>query len=532
MLTDTENPSHLSVIIQTGENRFCEFTDITNEEVNFIKVIPIDYYPHRYFPKIALLFINEIVLETQAPISLISGSVLAAMALAVQAKFRVKRREGLESPCSLAIVSICASGERKTTVDKITTKAFRDFESDQIEEYERKLTEHKAKKKIWTTQQQVFQRKLKKALENDENTEKIQSNLIAHEYTEPKAPRCVRLLYNDVTSAALLHGLYTNTRSAALNEDEGARFFEGRLINDAALINKGWDGSSLTIDRQKTGRISIESPRITLNLMVQPQVFSKYMERKGEDARGVGFIARWLVSRPISTQGSRQIKNSIVGKYYQHKFNCYIKELLEHQLSIGSMENDQAETVLTFSPEAEHEWVSIANMIEGEIKPGGFFWDARDYASKVAENIARIAGIFHVFKKDKGTKISLNTLRSAVEVAKWYANEFINLFSPTEPINQLYQDAEILDNWLIKIVRERNDFHIDKNEILQKGPNSLRKVDKLNNVLSYLGNLGRIHFYNRSTHKLIISLHYEYYHPVANGHQPKMGFPKIGQYNY
>ncbi|WP_461175380.1 DUF3987 domain-containing protein [Uliginosibacterium flavum] len=71
------------------------------------------------------------------------------MALAVQAQYRVRRREGLESPCSLALVSICASGERKTTVDRKTTKAFHEFQSDQLQEYKKQRTEYSAAKLIW-----------------------------------------------------------------------------------------------------------------------------------------------------------------------------------------------------------------------------------------------------------------------------------------------------------------------------------------------------------------------------------------------
>lgn len=302
-----------------------------------------------------------------------------------------------QSPCSLAVVSICASGERKTTVDKRTTKAFRDFESEQPKVYEEKHTQFRSSLSVWNAQRRVLVRQFERVVENGESLEELQLAIIKHEQIEPSAPRRARLLYSDITSAALMHGFHDNTRSAVLIEDEAARFINGSLAEDTSLINKAWDGSDLTVDRRKGGSFSVKAPRLSLNLMVQPSAFEKYMQKKGEEARGIGFIARWLVCSPQSTQGTRFIHKVTQQSIAQTTFNKRVLELLEQQTTSGSMEDHSGEITLTFSPDAEQEWILVANQIEEAIRPGGYFCEASDTPQKSPKTLPVFLGYFMHF---------------------------------------------------------------------------------------------------------------------------------------
>ena len=477
-------------------------------------------YPLGAFPPIAYAVIQEIAVETQAPVAMVGSSTLAAMALAVQSKFRVKRREGLESPCSLACVSICASGERKTTVDKKTSSGFQVFQDAGLDEYKKLAKEYSVRKMLWDSQKRVLLRQYEKAVENGDSIDEFQNKLVEHEDTKPMPPRRIRLVYQDVTPAALLYGLHENTRSAALSENEAARFFNGPVSDDASLINKGWDGSDLIVDRRSSECFTVASPRLTLNLMVQPSAFAQYMERKGEEARGVGFIARWLVCCPTTTQGTRFIDQPTAKPVAQAAFKTRILELLADQAAVGAFENSAHEIVLSFTPDAEREWIHVANQIEESIRPGGLFCEASDYASKVAENVARIAGVFHAFAGFEGTQISLDTLRDAVIVARWYAVEFIRLFAPPDPLHLVIRDAIVLESWLLKIVQTRGWFQIEKNFILQCGPNSLRNRDRLNWALSHLQHTQRLLLQQVGKRKQLVNLNINFFGQISRGLPP------------
>jgi hypothetical protein len=57
----------------------------------------------------------------------------------------------------------------------------------------------------------------------------------------------------------------------------------------------------------------------------------------------------------------------------------------------------------------------------------GTLSDFKDYASKVAENMARVASLLHYFNGNDGD-ISLSAVEDAVKITTWYVNEYIHLF--------------------------------------------------------------------------------------------------------
>ena len=141
----------------------------------------------------------------------------------------------------------------------------------------------------------------------------------------------IRLIYQDVTPAAFLAGLYKNSPSAGLCEDEAGRIFHSRLIDELPLLNKAWNGSTVSVDR-KHESFKIRSPRCTISWMVQPGVFRKFMDRKGDEARGIGFLARCLVSYPLSTQGMRRSIERPQRLEAIERFRARVTELLNEQI--------------------------------------------------------------------------------------------------------------------------------------------------------------------------------------------------------
>lgn len=182
--------------------------------------------------------------------------------------------------------------------------------------------------------------------------------------------------------------------------------------------------------------------------------------------------------------------------------------------------------ILSFSAPAQIEWERVFNNIEFSIRPGGEFCEARDYASKVAENIARLAGVFHAFEGYEGAKISVETLQSATTIVLWYSQEFIRLFSPPDPLHETIKDAYLLQDWLVKLFRSRNWQVIPKNFILQRGPNPLRSKDRLEWALNCLCAGARI---SGSTHgrKEFVHLNLAFFGPAAQG-QEVLGFSTLG----
>jgi len=146
---------------------------------------------------------------------------------------------------------------------------------------------------------------------------------------------------------------------------------------------------------------------------------------------------------------------------------------------------------LDFSTDAKVLWKDFANHIERNLNPGGMYCDVRDAASKTAENVARMAGLFHVSEGRSG-EIQADSVNQALQICEWYLGEFKRIFAPTPPVPQQELDAMSLDAWLRYAYATRGEYCIKRNVILQMGPGSIRTKARLDPALGVLAQSGRI----------------------------------------
>jgi putative DNA primase/helicase len=77
------------------------------------------------------------------------------------------------------------------------------------------------------------------------------------------------------------------------------------------------------------------------------------------------------------------------------RFGARVRELLEMPLSTHA-DGGLQPAELALSPPAHAAWVQAHDRIERALASGGELSDIRDVAAKAAENIARLAALFHV----------------------------------------------------------------------------------------------------------------------------------------
>ena len=438
-------------------------------------------FPHNILPSKIQGAISTIKDMSKAPIELVASCVLAAASLACQSKFMVKRNINLTSPCSLYFITIAESGERKTSVDNLVFRPVYDFE----EKYH--------------------------AINSD--ADDCQKSC--------EHGKRFRFIYSDTSRSAWINGMARISSSTASIEDEAGAIFTSRDKSDLALFNKIWSGSRVSYDRRGQ-QICISQPTCTVSWMIQPSLFNKHIDKKGEVARGIGFMARCLIAYPASTQGRRMISTIGFPTTGYDNFIARISELLEDQRAYfvpGISPDSPKKVELTFNREAQEYWNRTANEIEAGMNMGREFYDIRDYASKVAENIGRLSGIFHVFEGCEGSEISLNTVYSATQVVLWYMNEFLRIFRPNNDHEKLEKDVSQLYQWLLDFSNKRNSSFISKNEVLQYGPNAFRKKCVLEILLNHLCLNRKIRLFDycagfNSRGKQVIVSYIEVYSPL------------------
>ncbi|WP_028008356.1 DUF3987 domain-containing protein [Solimonas flava] len=109
----------------------------------------------------------------------------------------------------------------------------------------------------------------------DRAIERLQEELEAHLNAKPVAPSQRQMIYSDASLRALLEAAEGDGRSFALASAEGAGIFDGEVMANSAFINCAWDGDIPAFNRAHGKSASVKDARMTVALMVQPDVLGK-----------------------------------------------------------------------------------------------------------------------------------------------------------------------------------------------------------------------------------------------------------------
>ncbi|MDT3272895.1 YfjI family protein [Shewanella sp. SP2S2-4] len=442
------------------------------------KLFPISY---GYVPNLTVAPKMEKAFEEaraflQAPDGMILACQLTSMATAMQGVFNVEIPTRKIAPVSLMVMTIAQSGERKSTVDNLFMGEIKSIEKEQEAVYQKSLKDYNIQMDIHKEKKA----KLKKTitLDNAENEQTTQQ-LVALSEQEPTKPRAPRVIYEDTTSEALLDGLKNDLPNVFFGSSEGDLIFKSRVMSNSANFNPMWSGDDMTVNRKTSPSFKLNDIRLSMHIMVQPDTLQNFLNKSNVNVRDNGFLSRMLVCEPLSTCGFRQANGHRHSREGIEEFNCRIRQLLEQSLGLVDYRHRQK---VVFSSAAEKVWWNIYNDIETKMAPGGMYACARDHASKLSENIARVAALIHCFEHPDDFEISLESLWLAVELLSYFSNDFMRVFCPPP---KYVLDACALNEWL-KPFAASGIRYIRKNYILQYGPNCIRKKADLQAVLDYI----------------------------------------------
>lgn len=443
-----------------------------------------DNYPVDALPPIirdAVLEASDIV---KSPFGLLANSALGAISQACQASVRVKRFNGLTSPVHLFLMTIAESGERKTTADRLFTTAFPEFERKLTLSLQPAFTKFESDLGAWKAEKKGLTSAISKNAKEGLPISELKVRLDELMSKMPVAPTLPKPTYRDATMDAMLVGLQA-WPSAAICSNEAGALFSGRTFNQLAVFNALWDGGTFSVDRKNAPPVLVHDASLTVNLMAQPKTYQKFLSGKGELARDSGFNARTLHCYPTSTQGMR-FEHSVFPAMTLSldTFNDRLRQILSSTIDAnGRLINDKV--TLEFSFQAKHECLAFSNWVEGQIGANGYYSDVKDAASKIAENMARVAALFHFFSGQTG-EISVETTLQAIAVSTWYLNQFRLLFSNQWQPPQQQLDCWELEQWLRAHAMRTGFYEVPKSILLRYGPNRLRNKPALDPILFLL----------------------------------------------
>jgi putative DNA primase/helicase len=452
-------------------------------------------YPVDALPPLLREAVLEVQAFVQAPTALVACSALSTLSVAAQGLVNVRRDAQLVGPVSLYVLAVAESGERKTTCDRILGAALREWERDRSRAAAPEQAAHASAIAVLQAKRDGLLEAIRRKRRDGHDTAEDEAALNELAHNTPQATPVPRLLYADATPEALSHALASGWPSGAVMSAEAGAVFGAHgmgyetILRNLALLNTLWDGGEIAVDRRSKPSFRLRDRRLTFGLMVQPEALRGFLERAGTLPRGSGFIARFLIAWPASTQGTRGYRQAPATLPAVERFGARIRALLEVPLSTHA-DGGLQPVELALSPSAHAAWVQAHDRIERALASGGDLADIRDVAAKAAENIARLAALFHVLAHGTIGVIDADEVPDAEAVISWHLHEARRLLSDLDTPTDLAA-AIRLDDWLIAEARRSDVHRIPTSRVYQFGPSCVRDAKAMKTALATLSARGR-----------------------------------------
>lgn len=456
---------------------------------------PVEY-PLDALPAVIRDAVAEVQGFVKAPVPMVAGCALSAVSLAGQALADVQRAVRLSGPCSLYLLTLGESGERKSTCDGFFTRAIQSYERLQADLFEPDIKRYKAEHRAWKAKRDGLTDRIKQDAKQGKPSAEQERRLEELEANEPQPPLVPELIRGDDTPEALAWGLAKRWPSQGVVSSEAGVIFgshgmgKDSVARNLGLLNVLWDGGTLSVGRKTSDSFKVEGARFTSALQVQAAVLKDYFDKNGSLARGSGYMARFLICWPRSTQGHRPFSDPPDNWPALARFNQRIEELLN--LDPPFNDGDRLEPpALVMHRDSKAVWVKYHDDVERELSAFGELVDVRDVASKSADNAARMACLFHLLEHGPQGCIGVDAITSGCTLAAWYLNESRRFFGELA-LPENVQMMQALDAWLLDYCRQHRTDAVPRREVQRCAvPANLRRGEVLDVALEGLTELGR-----------------------------------------
>jgi hypothetical protein len=454
--------------------------------------------------------LDDVSHATKAPEFMILSQMLSVMSIAAQPLVDIRTPVGMHLPVSLYFLILAASGERKSTVDKLLMKSIREYEKSLAIKAETEYAKYAIELELWELKQKSLRKSLEKTNQDRAAFDKISEEWRLHQLCRPIQPINKRVLIDDISGAKLKMMLSEKNSSLALASDEGGTLLSSELIKDHSLFCSLWSGQTIRIDRANNTEILIDGARLTISIQVQPDIYKLFREKSGFSFRSSGLDARFLFCEPKSEIGNRFEDESIdcdqplPDLYELRNFNTRIDALLKEGADCKTRH------CLKMTSEAERLWLQKYNEIESDMQRGEHLENYTDFGSKFMEQASRIAAVFHVFTHAdyKERSVGYKTMDMAIHLTEIYLHQALEIFIKPEKKDMSDQkNADTLLTWIKE--NWRSEWML-RSEIRRSGPYCMRNLDDLDDAIEMLIASRDIYCFKKKQ-SLFISLSWDKY---------------------
>ena len=208
-----------------------------------------------------------------------------------------------------------------------------------------------------------------------------------------------------------------------------------------------------------------------MHLMMQPILLRELLA--DPLAQGQGLIARCLIAEPTSLAGSRFITDEALPEAIAlEQFHRAAKALLEKSPTVVDFSDgyELAPRALQLTPQASALWTEFYNEVERQQADGCELAGVRAFASKAAEQAARMAGVIQVIGNPEAVHVDEYAMAGGIELAGFFLGEHVRLCGHSIEGQRLRQLRTLL-GWM----QDRGPW-VRNNDVLQYSPRIVRSL--------------------------------------------------------
>jgi hypothetical protein len=444
-------------------------------------------FPDKLLPGRLGSYARALSRSTQTPVDLAAMMVLAGLSTAAGGRVVVEVRRDWAEPVNLYLVSVAASGERKSAVVAAVTAPFWSFEKRKAVESNAERAEQLALKMVAQKARDKAVNTLATAKPDDQEAARSALRAATDGLESIEVPPALRLLADDATPEALVSLMADQRGRIAVLSPEGGDVFDligGRYGKEPNLgiYLKAHAGEPYRTDRKGRAPEFIERPALTLGLAVQPEVVTSIARMPG--FRGRGLLARLLYSIPVSIVGSRSSAAAPIDDVLIADYTNMVTGLLE---TIGRWDDVMR---LGLVADALDVVIGYLDTVEARLAPDGAYGVMRDWGSKLVGAAVRIAGLLHVAEAADlahRTPITAETMRAGVDIAEYFSAHAFAAFG-LMGADPALDDAQALLRWI-----ERSELvRFTKRDAFVAHQSRFVRVDRVEAPLDLLESTGWI----------------------------------------
>jgi hypothetical protein len=281
--------------------------------------------------------------------------------------------------------------------------------------------------------------------------------------------------------------------------DEGGQFIGGHGMNSdnrlktLAALNDLWQGNPIRRTRAGDGAFTLYGRRLAIHLMVQPEAAQGLLGDR--TAIGTGFLPRFLLCDPPSAIGTRLSDRTRQDAPALGRFADRLRAILDRTMPMDPESRELAPRALPLAPDARAALVAFADEIELAQAPGGPLSHVTGFASKAAEQAARIAAVLTLWRDLDARAVAADSMRNGINLARFYLGEAVRLADAATVTSETAR-AETLRRWLLECWPEqaaridRDPATVTPKDVVQYGPNALRETVLVRKLMAVLAEAG------------------------------------------